>query len=174
MTCSTSTASTAVSSSCRTEHVELGSVLLSAVETSRPVLESKNHELVIDIPAGRIMVHADVTRLVQVFANLLNNAAKYSDPGSRVSLAAQVDDDHVLVSVRDTGVGIPPEMLPRVFDLFMQVDRTREDSQGGLGIGLTLVKRLVDMHGGRVEARSNGRGLGSEFEVRLPLSETPG
>src|SRR5262249_52750525 len=112
---------------------------------------------------------ADITRLAQVFANLLNNAAKYSEPGSRILLTAERQGSDAVVSVRDTGIGIPKEMLPRIFEMFTQADRSLERAQGGLGIGLTLVKRLVEMHGGSVAAHSDGRGRGSEFVVRLPI-----
>jgi PAS domain S-box-containing protein len=157
----------------RRERVELAAVVEAALETSRPLIEASRHEFAVTLPARPIYVDADVTRLSQVFSNLLNNAAKYTEPGGFISLTVERRGSEAVVSVRDDGVGIPPEMLPRVFDLFTQVDRTRERSQGGLGIGLTLVKRLVGMHGGSVEARSGGRGLGSEFVVRLPMSAAP-
>ena len=108
-------------------------------------------------------------RLAQVFSNLLNNSAKYTEPGGRIWLTAEVSEHEVAVRVRDTGLGIPAEALPRIFEMFSQVDRNMERAQGGLGIGLTLVRRLVEMHGGTVEARSDGPGKGSEFTVRLPL-----
>jgi CheY-like chemotaxis protein/anti-sigma regulatory factor (Ser/Thr protein kinase) len=115
-------------------------------------------------------VDADATRLAQVFANLLNNAAKYTEPGGRIHLAVQRHRGEAVVSVKDSGVGIPVHMLPRVFEMFTQVDRNLDRSQGGLGIGLSIVKRLVEMHGGTVEARSEGHGAGSEFLVRLPMA----
>jgi CheY-like chemotaxis protein/anti-sigma regulatory factor (Ser/Thr protein kinase) len=115
----------------------------------------------------------DAVRLAQVFANLLNNAAKYTDPGGQIWLEARRGDREVVVSVRDTGVGIPADMLPRVFDMFTQVDRSAGRTHGGLGIGLTLVERLLAMHDGRIEARSEGPGRGSEFIVRLPLAAGP-
>jgi len=152
----------------RTAEVDLGDVLSDAVETSRPILLQKGHHLDLELPTSPVVVHADVTRLVQVFANLLNNAAKYSEPGSRIAMSTAVKDNGVTVTVSDHGMGIPPEMLNRVFDLFTQVDGTRERAQGGLGIGLTLVKRLVEMHGGAVEAQSDGEGKGSKFVVWLP------
>ncbi|MFO0865522.1 MAG: ATP-binding protein [Gemmataceae bacterium] len=167
----------------RTERIELAKVLHSALETSRPLLEANGHELSITMPGEPICVEADTTRLSQVFANLLNNAANYTEPGGRIVLAATVvshsatNGNHhaaktseVVVSVKDSGVGIPAAMLPQVFDLFTQVDRSLEKAQGGLGIGLTLVRRLVEMHGGRVEARSDGPGRGSEFIVTLPIA----
>jgi CheY-like chemotaxis protein len=115
----------------------------------------------------------DKTRLAQAVCNLVNNAAKYSEAGSRIWLTAEAHGDEAVISVRDNGIGISREMLPRVFDMFMQVDRSLEMSQGGLGVGLALVKRLIEMHGGSVEAHSEGPGKGSEFIVRLPLAKSP-
>jgi CheY-like chemotaxis protein len=116
-----------------------------------------------------VFVDADVTRLAQVIANLLNNAAKYTEKGGRIELEAEREEVTARIAVRDNGVGIPAAMLPRVFEMFTQVDRSLERSQGGLGIGLSIVKRLVEMHGGTVEAHSGGHGQGSEFVVRLPI-----
>ena len=117
------------------------------------------------------MFEADPVRLEQIVSNLLNNAAKYTNPGGRIWLAAQRESDHVLISVRDSGIGILPDMLPRIFEMFTQIEHSTGRTQGGLGIGLTLVRSLVEMHGGKVEARSEGPGKGSEFIVRLPLGE---
>jgi len=150
--------------------VELAAVLRTAVETSRPLIDAAGHALTVDAPAELLVVDGDAVRLAQVFANLLNNAAKYTDPGGAVRLAARRDGADAVVTVRDTGAGIPAEMLGRVFDLFTQIDRSDTRAQGGLGIGLTLVKSLVELHGGRVAVRSDGEGKGSEFEVRLPLA----
>jgi CheY-like chemotaxis protein len=158
----------------RKERVELAKVVQQAVETSRPVVEQAGHELTVSMPPAPLFVDADTTRLAQVFANLLNNAAKYTEPGGHISLAVQWHGGEAVVAVRDTGIGIPAAMLPRVFDMFTQVDRNLERAQGGLGIGLSIVKRLVEMHGGRIEAHSDGRGLGSEFVVRLPLKKEEG
>ena len=155
----------------RRERVELRTVIRSAVETSRPVLDAAGHELVVELPEEVVYLDADPTRLAQVFLNLIHNAAKYSERGSRIYLRGSVEQDAVTVVVKDTGVGIPPEMLARIFELFAQVDHSIERSQGGLGIGLTLVKQLVEMHGGSVEARSDGVGRGSEFVVRLPAPQ---
>ena len=152
----------------RKERAPLATVLNSAVETSRPLIEIMGHELTITLPKQPIMVDADITRLAQVFLNLLNNAAKYSDRNGHIQLNVERQGSDAVVTVKDTGIGISADQLPRLFDMFMQVDRTLEKSQGGLGIGLTLVKRLVEMHGGGVEARSKGPGKGSEFVVRLP------
>jgi len=153
----------------RRERVELAEVVRNAVETSRPLVEDAGHELSVTMPARPIFVDADVTRLSQVFSNLLNNAAKYTEKGGNIALVVERQGGDVVVTVRDDGVGIPPEMLPRLFEMFTQVDRALERSQGGLGIGLSLVKTLVEMHGGSVEASSEGEGLGSEFVVRLPV-----
>jgi CheY-like chemotaxis protein len=117
-----------------------------------------------------MIVEADMTRLGQVFANLLNNAAKYSEPGGHIRVTVERQDGALLTRVTDSGIGIPPEMLPTIFDMFAQVDRTLEKAQGGLGIGLTLAKRLAMMHGGTLEAHSEGLGRGSEFVVRLPAA----
>jgi two-component system CheB/CheR fusion protein len=153
----------------RKERVELAAIVQSALETSRPLIEEAGHDLTVSLPSEPVYLEADPTRLAQVFLNLLNNAAKYTDPGGRIWLTAELAGNEVLVRVRDTGIGIPADMLPRVFDLFTQADRTLERSQGGLGIGLSLVRSLVEMHGGTVAAHSDGPGKGSEFIVRLPL-----
>ena len=154
----------------RKERVELAAVIDSAVEASRPLIEKRGHELTVEVPPQPIHVAADPTRLAQVLSNLLNNAAKYTDQGGRIWLTAARQGDDALIRVKDTGAGIPAGMLQRIFDMFTQVDHTLERSEGGLGIGLTLVQRLVEMHGGTVEARSDGPGQGSEFIVRLPVA----
>ena len=151
------------------ERVELAAVVNSAVETSRPLVEQLGHELTVTLPDQPVVVDADPTRLAQVFLNLLNNAAKYSDRGAHIHLNVERQGSDVVVTVKDTGIGIAADQLPRIFEMFMQVDRSLEQSQSGLGVGLTLVKRLVEMHGGRVEAKSEGPGKGSEFVVRLPV-----
>jgi CheY-like chemotaxis protein len=153
----------------RRNKVELASVIHQAVETARPLADSANHDLRIELPAEPVYLDADPVRLAQVFGNLLNNSCKYTKPGGTIRLTAEPLDGNVVVKIKDTGAGIPRDKLKRIFDMFTQVDRTSERSQGGLGIGLTLVKRLVEMHGGSVEARSEGEGKGSEFEVRLPI-----
>jgi PAS domain S-box-containing protein len=152
----------------RRERVDLADVLKSAVETSRPLIEEYGHQLTVSLPSEPTPLDADLTRLAQVFLNLLNNSAKYTEPGGQIWLSAEHEGETVVARVRDTGIGIPPQMLPRIFEMFTQVDRSLEQAQGGLGIGLTLVRRLVEMHGGAVEAHSNGPGTGSEFIVRLP------
>jgi PAS domain S-box-containing protein len=148
--------------------VDLAEVVGTAVETSRPPIESAGHRLHIALSPEPIIVVGDAVRLAQVLANLLNNAAKYMDPGGDVWLGVSRDQDAAVISVRDTGIGIEPDQLPQVFELFAQVDRDPGRVQGGLGIGLSLVRSLVKMHGGSVEARSEGTGKGSEFIVRLP------
>jgi len=153
----------------RRERVELAAVVSSAVEASRPLIEKLGHELIVSLPPQPVQLDADPTRLAQVLSNLLNNAAKYTDNAGRIRLTAEVQNHHLLIRVKDSGIGIPAEMLPRVFEMFTQVDRSLERAEGGLGIGLTLVHRLVEMHGGTVEARSDGPGKGSEFIVCLPL-----
>jgi CheY-like chemotaxis protein/anti-sigma regulatory factor (Ser/Thr protein kinase) len=139
------------------------------VETSRPLIDERAHILTITLPPAPILLEADFTRLAQVFSNLLNNAAKYSEPGGRIRLSAERNAHEILVRISDTGIGIPASDLPHVFEMFTQVDTALERSQGGLGIGLSLVKGLVDMHGGAIEVRSEGPGRGSEFVVRLPV-----
>ena len=141
----------------------------NAVDASRPLIDQQGHELTLDVPDEPIYVDADDTRLTQVFVNLLNNAAKYTDRGGRIRLSAERRGGGVVVSVEDTGVGIPAHMLTRVFDMFSQVDRSLERAQGGLGIGLHIVRGLVEMHGGTVEVHSGGHGAGSAFVVRLPV-----
>ena len=153
----------------RRERIPLASVLHSAVESSRSLIEKMDHELSVTLPAQPLYVDADITRLAQVFLNLLNNAAKYSDRGAHIKVNVERQGSDAVVTVKDTGIGIAPDHLPRLFDMFMQVDRSLEKSQGGLGIGLTLVKRLVELHGGGIEATSEGPGKGSEFVVRLPI-----
>jgi signal transduction histidine kinase len=153
----------------RKEVVDLAAVVNQAVETARPLLEERGHTLTVSLGPAPLRVHADATRLAQVVANLLSNAAKYTDRGGQIWLTAQRQDEEAVLRVQDTGRGIPPAMLAKVFDLFTQVDGSPGRAEGGLGIGLTLVKSLVEMHGGAVEALSDGPGQGSEFVVRLPV-----
>jgi PAS domain S-box-containing protein len=155
----------------RRSRVLLKDVISSAVETARPAIEEAGHEFTISLPPEPIYLDADLTRLAQVFSNLLNNSAKYTERGGRILLAAERQGSEVIVSVRDTGLGIPANDLPRIFDMFSQVDRSVERSTGGLGIGLALVKGLVEMHGGKVTAMSAGEGKGSTFTVKLPAFE---
>jgi signal transduction histidine kinase len=151
-----------------TERLDLRSVIDTAVEMSRPQIEKAGLRLSVSLPSNPIWVTGDRVRLTQVLSNLLNNAAKYTESGGKVFLATGHESARAVVRVRDTGVGIPPEMLPHVFELFTQVDRSLNRSQGGLGIGLALVRRLVEMHGGSVVAQSEGLGKGAEFIVTIP------
>lgn len=153
----------------RKDRVELAPIIHHAVEACRSLADSANHELNISLPPEQVYVNADAVRLAQVFGNLLFNACKYTERGGRIWLTVEREGRDVVVKIRDTGVGIPPEMLPKVFEMFTQIDRTLERSQGGLGVGLTLVKRLVEMHDGTVTAHSQGQGQGSEFVVHLPI-----
>lgn len=151
------------------ERVELSAVVRNAVETSRPLIEQMGHDLSLAVPPDPIYVDGDMTRLAQVVSNLLNNAAKYTERGGRIRLSAERQGSDAVVTVEDNGVGIPARMLREVFEMFTQVDRSSERSQGGLRIGLSLVQRLVELHGGSVDARSDGDGRGSAFVVRLPV-----
>ncbi|HLZ46963.1 MAG TPA: ATP-binding protein [Gemmatimonadales bacterium] len=152
----------------RRERVQLSAILRSALESSAPVVEAAGHELIVAEPPEPVLLYADPVRLIQVIANLLNNAAKYTERGGRIVVSTRVFGSEAEITVRDTGIGIAPDMLSRIFDMFVQADSSPERVRQGLGIGLTLVKRLVDLHGGTVEARSAGLGKGSEFIVRLP------
>jgi CheY-like chemotaxis protein len=152
----------------RREPVELGAILRQAAEVSRPLITEKEQRLSLTPPAAPIMLDADPTRLVQVFANLLNNAAKYSDRGGHIEVDTGIEDREVLVRVRDNGVGMSADLIARAFDLFVQDTRSLDRAQGGLGIGLTMVRSLVKLHGGSVRAFSEGPGRGSELVVRLP------
>jgi PAS domain S-box-containing protein len=151
----------------------LGKIIRQAVETSGPLIDSQKHELSIDIPSEEIFLEGDTVRLTQVFANLLNNAAKYTPNNGRISIHVVPEDGWVSVRIKDNGIGIPEDMLSNVFKMFTQVDNSLERSHGGMGIGLSLVKRLVEMHGGSVVARSGGIGAGSEFIVTLPIAPRP-
>jgi CheY-like chemotaxis protein/two-component sensor histidine kinase len=153
----------------RREPVELSHILARATETAQPLIDSQQHQLTRRLPPDPVWLDADPVRLSQVVANLLNNAAKYTEPGGHLWLTAEKAGQDVLIRVRDTGIGIDAGLLPRVFDLFTQAEQSIDRSQGGLGIGLTVVKRLVEMHGGTVLAHSEGPGRGSEFTVRLPV-----
>ncbi len=155
----------------RRERVELAAVVRNAVETSRPLIDRHGHELTVELPADPVPLDADPVRLAQVFANLLNNAAKYSEDGGRITFTAAVEGREVAVSVRDGGIGIAPAQLAGVFEMFAQVQTALDKSEGGLGIGLSLVKGLTAMHGGTVAVASAGVGHGSEFVVRLPLAD---
>ena len=151
------------------EQIQLAKIVQGAVETSRPLIEEMGHTLTVTLPPVRVIVDADLTRLAQVFLNLLNNAAKYTERGGRIDLRADLQGSDVVVSVADTGIGIPADKLPTLFARFSQVEVALSRTQGGQGIGLCLEKRLVEMHSGSVEAKSGGPGQGSEFVVRLPI-----
>jgi PAS domain S-box-containing protein len=152
------------------ERIDIRTLLDTALEVSRSLIEESGHVLFVSIPEEALLLDADPTRMAQVVSNLLNNAAKYTPHGGKIELSAERDRNHVTIRVRDNGVGLAPEALPKVFELFSQVGKTLDRSQGGLGIGLALVKRLVEMHGGQVTAESQGLGQGSTFTVRLPLA----
>jgi signal transduction histidine kinase/ActR/RegA family two-component response regulator len=151
------------------EPLDLASIVRAAIDTSRPLLDAGRHALTVDVPAEPIAIMGDAVRLTQVFANLLTNAAKYTNAGGHIGLAVRKEGQRAIISVRDDGIGIPPAQLATVFEMFTQVDRSSRRTQGGLGIGLTLVRSLVGIHGGRVEARSAGANAGSEFIVDLPI-----
>jgi PAS domain S-box-containing protein len=153
----------------RATELELGSVIQQAIEVARPMIDEAGHTLIVDLPQDPIYLHADRARLAQVFGNLLNNSSKYTKPNGTILLNAKRIDGEVWVTVKDNGAGIPQDKLDSIFDMFMQVDRSADLSQAGLGIGLTLVKRLTEMHGGSIEAKSEGIGKGSEFIVRFPV-----
>ena len=153
--------------------VDLAQVVSTAVETSRPLIEARGHQLTVALPEPPLHVDADAARLAQVLSNLLNNAAKYTRGAGRIDLLAELADGEVCLRVRDTGIGIAPEMLPRVFDLFVQAESSTDRTQGGLGVGLTLARQLIEMHGGTIEARSEGLGRGAEMVVHLPALSAP-
>lgn len=158
----------------RRSEVELATVIQQAVEVARPLIDAAGQKLTIHLPDDAIYLNADRARLAQVFGNLLNNSCKYTRPNGAISLSARLNgNNEVLVSVRDNGAGIPPDKIDSIFDMFMQVDRSSDRSQDGLGIGLTLVKRLVEMHGGSIKACSAGEDQGSEFVVQLPIIDKP-
>jgi PAS domain S-box-containing protein len=151
--------------------LDLIAVIEQAVEAARPVMEGRRHTLTVSVPHSSIRLDGDAVRLIQVFSNLLDNAAKYTPEGGGVWLTATLAGGEVAVSVRDTGEGITGGLLPYLFDIFTQAERSLDRSQGGLGLGLTIVQKIVEMHGGRIEAKSEGLGKGSEFIVRLPIHE---
>jgi signal transduction histidine kinase/CheY-like chemotaxis protein len=154
----------------RRERTSLAAALACAIESARPLVDARGHTLDVHLPEGLPELDADPVRLAQILANLLNNAAKYTDPGGHIAVTATYEAGEVVVCVRDDGMGIPAEMLERVFDAFLQTEAARARAQGGLGIGLTLVKRLVELHGGRISAASEGPGRGSTFTLRLPAA----
>ena len=160
--------------SLRREPVDVAVVIRSAIETCDPLIQAAGHELSFEAPAQPLLVEGDAVRLAQIVANLLNNAAKYTEQPGSIAVRSRREDGHVVVSVRDTGIGIEPEALPRMFEMFSRGLRDGGQAQGGLGIGLALSRRLAEMHGGTLEGRSEGAGRGSEFVLRLPAQEAPG
>ena len=154
----------------RQERVDLRAILKAAVEASGALIEKAHHTLKVSLPHESLFVDGDSTRLTQVVTNILDNAAKYTDPGGKIWLSAEREDATALIRVKDTGIGIAPEMLPHVFDMFTQAAHPMERAQGGLGVGLSLVDQLVKLHGGSVSAYSAGPGMGSEFTIRLPVA----
>ena len=154
----------------RRERIDLRMVLQSAIEATRPFIDERQHSLVVDLSRMPIWLDADFTRLAQVFANLLNNAAKYTDVSGSIRINAVESGDRVTVTVTDSGAGIQPELLPSVFEMFTQLQAHRDRTHGGLGIGLTLARRMVELHGGTIEAHSEGAGRGCTFVVRLPVA----
>jgi CheY-like chemotaxis protein/two-component sensor histidine kinase len=157
----------------RRARVPLAEIVLNAVETARPVIDRAEHHLEVVLPPEPVLLDADLTRLAQVFGNLLTNAGKFTPKRGHITLKAEVQGDTVLVAVEDDGIGLRPESLNAIFDMFSQVDHSVERSTGGLGIGLALVRGLTEMHGGSVRADSAGLGRGSRFSVRLPVLVTP-
>jgi PAS domain S-box-containing protein len=155
----------------RHERIALATVVERAIETAQPTIDARGHRLVVSLPPAPVFIHGDLIRLAQVLSNLLVNAAKYTPQAGEIALTASTAHDQLRISVKDTGIGMPPELLPKVFEFFVQGSRSLERSQGGLGIGLTLVKRLVEMHGGTVAAHSAGIGKGSELVIDLPLPD---
>ncbi|HTF87509.1 MAG TPA: response regulator [Planctomycetota bacterium] len=153
----------------QTAEVELTKVIERAIETVRPLIDSHHHALTVHMPEDPVVIHGDAMRLAQILSNLLSNAAKYTQDSGKIQLHVSCTDSDVQIRVKDSGVGIPAEMMPKMFELFVQFERTLDRSQGGLGIGLALVKRLVELHGGDVSVHSEGSGRGSEFVVHLPL-----
>ncbi len=157
----------------RTARIALADVVASAVETSRPIVEQRGHELTVSLPETMVCLEVDPARMAQVLSNLLTNAAKYTPPGGQIVLDARTEAEQLVVTVSDSGIGIPADMLPRVFEMFMQVDKALGRATDGLGIGLTLARRIVEMHGGTIEASSPGPGAGSSFTIRLPVLDPP-
>jgi signal transduction histidine kinase len=155
----------------RREPATLAAIVETAVESSRPLIDAGGHTLQVDVPDEHIVLLADVTRLAQVISNLLNNAARYSDRSGSIHIAVRREDQEAVVTVSDKGIGIAPAMLGRVFDMFVQLEHVPERGRGGLGVGLALSRQLVEMHAGRIVARSEGLGRGTQFEIRLPVGE---
>jgi signal transduction histidine kinase len=159
----------------RKTRIDLRTAIDHALQMNEPLIKSRGHQLELSMPATPLYLEADPNRVTQIVANLLNNAAKYTEPGGRIWLTVEAEDSTAVVRVRDNGIGIAPDMLTRVFDLFARVDQSQSSGREGLGIGLALVHRLVQQHGGTITAQSGGLGAGAEFTARLPLeSGSPG
>jgi signal transduction histidine kinase len=158
----------------RLETVDLSTIVAEAVETSQPIIDSRRHQLNISLPESPVVVHADAARLTQVVSNLLNNAAKFQKESGRIDLRARREGNDAVITVRDHGFGMTEEVMAQVFELFFQGERERHHPHDGLGIGLSLVKQLVELQGGTVSASSAGVGQGSEFTVRLPCNKDAG
>jgi CheY-like chemotaxis protein len=154
----------------RNEEVDLGEVLKNAIDTASPFIQARRHTLNADLPPSPIWIKGDATRLAQLFGNLLNNAAKYTNANGKIALSLEAQDKNVKVSILDNGIGIEPDKQPYIFDMFMQVDNSMQRSQSGLGIGLTLVKNIATLHGGSMTVESEGKDKGTKFTVTLPLS----
>jgi len=154
--------------------VDLNTIIAEAVETSQPIIDSRRHQLNISLPESPVVVHADAARLTQVVSNLLNNAAKFQKESGRIDLRARRDGNDAVITVKDHGFGMTGEVVAQVFELFFQGERERHHPHDGLGIGLSLVKQLVELQGGTVSASSPGVGQGSEFTVRLPCNQDAG
>jgi signal transduction histidine kinase/CheY-like chemotaxis protein len=153
----------------RTQPIDVADVIHHAVETSRSLIDEAGHTFIVDLPSTRHIVNGDLTRLAQVVSNLLNNAAKFTPSGGQITLRAEATAGQAIIRVRDNGIGIPPDVLPRVFEMFAQAPGSMPQSRGGLGIGLSLSRALVELHGGRIDVRSEGAGHGAEFIVQLPV-----
>ncbi|HZW73788.1 MAG TPA: HAMP domain-containing sensor histidine kinase, partial [Caldimonas sp.] len=158
----------------RVQRLDAATVIARAIEIAQPVIDGAGHELLVDLPEQSVQVQGDLTRLAQVFSNVLINSAKYTPPGGTIAVTAFARDAALVVKVKDTGIGIAEEHIDRIFDMFGQVESASSHAQGGQGIGLSLARRLVELHGGTIEARSEGVGKGSEFEIHLPLARSGG
>jgi two-component sensor histidine kinase len=155
------------------QRIDVATVVNNAIQTSRPLIDEAGHKLTVNLSSEPLMLEADPMRLAQVFSNLLNNAAKFTDSGGDIGVAIERQDDQAVIRVSDSGIGISPDLLPKIFDMFFQGSTVTERKHGGLGLGLTLARDIVEFHGGTVVARSDGSDRGSEFVVSLPLSEAP-
>ena len=157
----------------RPKLLDLNAILQDALESCAPLIEAKRHHVETDLNAAPLVVNGDPIRLSQLFANLINNAAKYTPPNGRIEVSSKMEGGNAVVCVRDTGIGVPPDMLPHLFELFFQVDRDNDVGQREIGVGLALTRSLVQLHGGSIDAFSEGLGKGAQFVVRLPLAEVP-